>query len=140
MTELALGIISGGQALIDWFGRVPRFHDAELQEIRLASKGPSTLRIRTWQMTDQVDDRGYFVLDKHVMVTITLERVSSVALDHFNLPGIIDYLEITSVENGFQLSWTGSYGVEGRLRAGQLRIDFAPDGQVKRPPDLMQGE
>jgi hypothetical protein len=135
MNESVLNNLPGGQALIEWFGRVPRFHDAELQEIRLASNGPSTLRIRTWRMTNQVDDRGYFVLDKHAMVTITLERVSSVALDHFDLPGIIGDLEITSVENGFQLSWDGSYGVEGRLRAEQLRIDFTPGGQDKRPSD-----
>ena len=126
MTESVLNDIPGGQALIEWFGRVPRFHDAELQEIRLASNGPSTLRIRTWRMTDQVDDRGYFVLDKHAMVTITLERVCSVALDHFDLPGIIGALEITGVGNSFQLSWDGAYGVEGRLRAGQVRIEFTP--------------
>jgi hypothetical protein len=86
-------------------------------------------------MTDQVDARGYFILDKHAMVTITLEHVSSVALDHFDLPGIIGDLEIASAENGFRVSWEGSYGVEGRLDAKQLRVDFTPDGQDRGPSD-----
>jgi len=82
--------------LLAWFGRVPRFHDAELLEITLASKGESVLRIHTWEMTNQVDDRGYFVLDKHVVVTITLHSVTEISLSDFDLPGIIGSLEVTS--------------------------------------------
>jgi hypothetical protein len=52
MPATALGSVPGGQALIDWFGRTPRFHDAELLEINLASKGPSVLRIHAWQITE----------------------------------------------------------------------------------------
>ncbi len=81
--------IPGGQALIDWFGGVPRFHDAKLLDIRLVSKGTSTVHIHAWRTTDQVDDRGYFVLDKHVMVDFDLQEVTFVALTEFNLPGII---------------------------------------------------
>jgi hypothetical protein len=126
MPEAALGSVPGGQALIDWFGRTPRFHDAELLEINLASNGPSVLRIHTWQITDKVDDRGYFVLDKHAVVTITLDQATYVALTDFNLPGIIFDLEVTRTEDGWQLLWSGSYGVEGTLRARQMHIGFAP--------------
>ena len=127
MTESAFGSIPGGPALIEWFGFVPNFHDAELVEVRLASNDTSTLRIRAFRMTDKVDGRGYFILDKHAVVTILLEGVTYVALNHFNLPGIIFDLKVTSTERGFELVWTGSYGVEGTLRATRLRIDFVPD-------------
>ena len=30
--------IPGGKALVDWFGRVPSFHDAELLEITFPGK------------------------------------------------------------------------------------------------------
>jgi hypothetical protein len=89
MTNTTFSEIPGGQTLIDWFAHVPRFHDANLLEITLASKGTSTLRIHAWRMTDKVDDRGYYVLDKHVVVAIDLEEVTYVALTDFNLPGII---------------------------------------------------
>jgi hypothetical protein len=81
--------IPGWQALVEWFGGVPRFHDANLLDVRLASGGPSVLTIHAWRMTEEVDDQGYFVLDKHVTVTITLDDVTEVTLTHFNLPGII---------------------------------------------------
>lgn len=130
MSETALAAVPGGQALIDWFGRVHHFHDAELLEVKLVSNGPSTLRIRTWRMTDKVDARGYFVLDKHIVVTILMEGITHIELDHFHLPAIIFDLQITRAEDGYWLTWTSSYGVEGSLRAAQLRIDLAPDAPM----------
>jgi len=34
---------SRGEALVEWFGRVPRFHDAELLEITFSGKGAGLL-------------------------------------------------------------------------------------------------
>ncbi|HWE75563.1 MAG TPA: hypothetical protein VG328_20560 [Stellaceae bacterium] len=39
--------IPGGEALFGWFGRVPRFHDANLLEISF-SDGAGLLRIHAW--------------------------------------------------------------------------------------------
>jgi len=63
MTSPVWDTITGGQSLIEWFGRIPRFHDAEVVDISIAAKTPTIIRIRAWIMTDRVDDRGYFVLD-----------------------------------------------------------------------------
>jgi Immunity protein 50 len=133
MSATVLATIPGGNALFEWFGRTPNFHDAEVQEIKLASSGPSTLRVRTWEITNTVDSRGYFVLDKHVLVTFTLEEVSYIALDHFNLPGIVFDLEVTNADGGFQVRWSGSYGVEGTLRAKKMRIGFSPSELGRTP-------
>jgi hypothetical protein len=124
--EAILQDIPGGRALLDWFGRVPRFHDANLLAITLNSKGLSVMRVHTWQMTNKVDARGYIELDKHVVVTITLEEVTDVTLTEFNLPGIIFDLEITKVDESMQLAWGGSYGVSGTLRAKKIRFDLQP--------------
>lgn len=126
MDKTVLHTIPGGQALIEWFGRVPYFHDAELLEINLATKGQSSLRIHAFQMTNTVDERGYFALDKHVIVTITLDSVTHVSLSDFNLQGIIGALEVTRVADEIQLAWDVSYGVQGMLRAKQARIDLQP--------------
>jgi hypothetical protein len=56
---------------------VPRFHDAELFEITFFGKGAGRLCIHAWNMTDKVDAQGYFVLDKHAVVTLALEGVSA---------------------------------------------------------------
>jgi hypothetical protein len=134
MSASVLTSIPGGQALVDWFGFAHRFHDAEMQDITLASGGSSTLRLRTWRITNALDGRGYFILDKHVIVTIVLEEITYVALEHFNLPGIVHDLDMTGVAGGFQVRWTGSYGIEGTLMAKSIRIDFTPTEPDRPPP------
>jgi hypothetical protein len=129
--EATLYDIPEGKALLDWFGRTPRFHDAEMLEIVLASNGQSSLKIHTWEMTDKVDAKGYFVLDKHVVVTITLKEVTHIALTDFNLTGIIADLKITPTDEGYEFAWESSYGVEGTLRAKRARFDL----QAGKPGD-----
>ena len=44
--------IQGGPELLTWFGRVPRFHDAEILSLNLDRKGQSTILVHAWNMTD----------------------------------------------------------------------------------------
>ena len=90
-----LSDVAGAQAVIEWFGRFPLFHDAHLNEIVLSSKGPSWLRIATWNITDKIDDKGYFILEKHAVVVITLHDITSANLGNFNFPGIILSMRIS---------------------------------------------
>jgi hypothetical protein len=126
MDDSAFASIPGGQALIDWFGRVPHFHDGNLFEINLSSGEPSTIRIHTFGISEQLDESGRYVLDRHATVTFTLEVIGYVELSDFGLPGIIFDLEVTKVDDGYQLAWSGSYGVAGTIRAQRLRADLQP--------------
>ncbi len=122
-----LSTVPGGQSLIQWFGRVPRFRDAEVLDITIAAGMPSVLRIHTWISTDKVDDRGKSVTDRHAIVTVSLDEVTYIALTDFNMmPGIIFDLEMSRFEDEFQIFWFGSYGVAGTLRARRIHIDFQP--------------
>jgi hypothetical protein len=85
MTSSALSTIPGGQSLIEWFGRVPHFHDAEVLDISIEAKTPSFVKTHAWVMTDKVDDRGYFVTERHAIVTISLDEVTYIALSNFNV-------------------------------------------------------
>jgi hypothetical protein len=126
MTTTALHAIPGGQALIDWFGHAPNFHDADLMAINIISNGASVLKLWTWSMTDNVDDQGYFVLEKHIFVDIILREVTYIALNEFHLPGIVFQLHITKSGDEFDVSWDGSYGVSGTVRARQVSIESRP--------------
>jgi hypothetical protein len=127
MSGSALHDIPGGEALLGWFGCVPRFHDAKLREITFSGKGSGQLRIHAWNMTNKVDARGYFVLDKHVVVTLALEGVSAISCTNFDMvPAIIFDLEITSLDQGFRLEWSASYGVSGSISAKEVRITLEP--------------
>jgi Immunity protein 50 len=128
MTNSTWETIPGGQSLIEWLGRAPRFHDAEVLDISISAKTLSFIRIHTWNMTDKVDDRGYFVTERHAVVTISLNEVTSIALNGFDvMPGIIFDLEVSSIEDGFPVAWSGSYGVAGILRAKRISVDFEPE-------------
>jgi hypothetical protein len=127
MSGPALHDIPGGEALFDWFGRVPRFHDAELLEITFSGKGSGLLRIHAWNTTNKVNARGYFVLDKHVVVTLALEAVSAIDCTNFDMvPAIILDLEITRIDQGFRLEWSASYGASGSISAKEVRITLEP--------------
>jgi hypothetical protein len=116
--------VDGAQALIDWLGFVPSFHDAELLDIELFSNRLGRLRLHAFRMTDKVDDKGYFILDRHVLVTLTLEEVRQISLDYFELRGIISRLQITKTDKRYRVEWQSSYGVDGTIVAKNLRIDF----------------
>ena len=127
MSGSALHNIPGGEALFDWFGRVPRFHDAKLLEITFSGKGSGLLRIHAWNMTNKVDARGHFVRDKHVVVTLALEAISAINCTNFDIvPAVIFDLEITRLDQGFRLAWSASYGVTGSISAKQVRITLEP--------------
>lgn len=130
MSESALPDIPGGKALIDWFGRVPRFHDGELLEVVLSGTGKGTglLRIHAWNMTDEVDAQGYVVLDKHAVVTLALEGVSRVDCTDFDMvPAIILDMQVTRSGEHVRVEWDASYGLYGSVTASHMQISFEPE-------------
>jgi hypothetical protein len=81
--------IPDGSDLVAWFGCVPSFHDAEIVRLDLHRRAPSTLSIHAWNMTKEVDDRDYLVLDNHAVVTFLLEDILDLQLDGFSHQNVI---------------------------------------------------
>jgi hypothetical protein len=52
----------------------PTFHDAEVLSLTLERKGLSRPRVHTWHMTNQVDERGHYVLTKQIAVGHILQN------------------------------------------------------------------
>lgn len=130
--------LPGGAALIEWFGFVPSFHDATVEGLKI-SEGASTLRLKAFRMTNQVDAAGYHVLDKHALVTIGLSRVSGISLTG-NASSIISELRIRRLTadasdwlscggpkaGDFEIDFASSYGLYGRLYGRDLVFGFTP--------------
>lgn len=130
--------LPGGQAVIDWFGFVPSFHDAELDRLEVA-KGAASIALRAFRMTDAVDAKGVFVLDKHAVVTLHLSDVTGLHLTG-NAASILSELGIRRVgaaPAGFstcggptagdiEVSFETSYGLEGSVFARALSFSFDP--------------
>ncbi len=136
--------VSGGPELLAWFGYVPSFHDAEIIGLHLNRTGPSTLRIHTWDVTGKVDSKGFFVHEKDVVVTFTLEEIESLELEGFSHQNVIGGLELNRIEaetskfgmqsirpprsqpDFYEIVLHPCYGLAGTIRARRVSLALAP--------------
>lgn len=118
--------ITGAQELYDWFGFWPSFHDAEVIELHLNRRAPSCLAIHTWEMTNRLDSKGYYELEKHVVVEFTFEDISALSLEGFGQQNVIFGLAIEKTEAGFRLTLDPCYGLSGSIAAERMSISLTP--------------
>jgi hypothetical protein len=121
-----LSEISGGAELQEWFGYWPSFHDAEIISLHLNREANSSLRVHTWEMTKEMDDKGYYVLTKHIVVEFIFEAVSALSLEGFNAQNVIFGLAIEKTDSGFLVMLDNCYGVSGSIEAGRISLRLTP--------------
>jgi hypothetical protein len=74
-------LIRDSQKLTDIFGYWPSFHDAEVLEVNLWRGNIDqqeglylfpvlTLKMHVWKLTNEVDSKGYLVLQHHTLTTL----------------------------------------------------------------------
>lgn len=137
----AYRLIDGGLDLLDWFGRVPSFHDAEIISLALNRKGDSLLTLHGWIMTDKKDEKGYFVLEKHAVVSFTMREIFDLQLDGFGHQNVIGSLDLhhgppnperrqlytqRDITDAFELTLEPCFGMDGVIRCKQLSVSVKP--------------
>ncbi len=122
--ESNLAEIPGAAALIEWFGFIPDFHDAEILDIELSRQKAGLLQFHAFRMTNQLDSSGHYILDRHVLVNLVMEGITDLSLSDFHLPGIVSQLWIKKVGDSFRIAWDASYGVSGTITAKSVRIEL----------------
>jgi hypothetical protein len=125
--------IDGAEELHDWFGRWPSFHDSEIVGLHLNRVGPSSLVIHTWETTDKLDERNYYILTKHVVVEFVLTDVSELELNGFSNQNVLFGLAIEKKDAGFRLSLDPCYGLAGTIEAKTIRIRLTPGKPTDYP-------
>jgi hypothetical protein len=133
--------ISGGSDLISWFGHTPSFHDAEIVSFNLNRRSASTLVLHTWNTTREVDGRGYFVLDKHAVVTFLLEEILDLELGGFSHQNVVFGLVLRRAPDrpdrspfyfrdgsadDFEIELEPCFGLSGRIRCRRVSVTFVP--------------
>lgn len=118
----ALEAVAGARSLYDWFGYWPNFHDAEVISLHLNRRAPSSLAIHTWETTKDVDDKGFYVLAKQVVVEFAMKEVVGLDLNGFNYQNVISGLAIERTDNGYRLALEDSHGIAGDLEARDISI------------------
>ena len=118
--------VEGAQAVADWFGEWPSFHDAEVLELHLARRGVSWLKLHAWRRTDEVEADGTFVLDRHAVVSFQLQDVLDLELADFSGQNVIAGLSIEPGERGLRLVLQPCFGLAGYIEASAISVHLAP--------------
>lgn len=86
--------IRNHEAVVSFFGHWPLFHDAKVTAYEAGADSIS-VTLHTWQITDEVDARGYFVLRNHALVSFQFDSLSEVKMHAFRSGNILFGLEIS---------------------------------------------
>lgn len=116
----------GAVDLYEWFGYWPEFHDAEILSLHLNRTGISQIRLHTWEMTSEIDDHGFYVLRKHVIIEFTFENIRGVDLAGFNHQNVISELAISRTNSGFRVDLGACYGLAGSIIADKIALRLMP--------------
>lgn len=128
--------IKNSAAITSVFGRWPSFHDAEVVRLELsrqldASFGPALVaEIHVFSMTSQVDERGYFVCDKHSIVVLKFDGVEDLELDGFNHQNALSELDISDAgpKSLFEVYFDPAYGVGTQFKCRTIEVASVTPG------------
>jgi hypothetical protein len=119
MEKGAVSELAGVEAVTQWFGRWPNFHDAEVISVFLARKKESVLRVYPYHP------------QKPATVDFILEDLTDVDLNDFSCQNVINSLEVETTidQNGdrvYRVTLAPCYGMAGRIDAKSLRVELSP--------------
>jgi hypothetical protein len=111
--------LNGSDAVMQWFGGWPSFHDAEVISLHMARAGESVLRVYPYYP------------DKPATVDFIFEEITDVELADFSGQNVIFYLGIEEVidqtkEKAIRVTLGPCYGLAGRIDAKRLRVELVP--------------
>lgn len=113
--------------VIQWFGYLPNFHDAEVLSIDLRrGPEPSVIRIDAWRTSNEVDADGYFKRDRRAVVRLYLAGVIQQQLSDWNHQNVLNKLTVSEAEGGWMLALEGTFGLDGYVVAQQISVEIEP--------------
>jgi hypothetical protein len=117
----------GWKAVIEWFGCMPNFHDAEVLSLELR-RAPelSVVRVHVWRTLDEVDEGGYFRRDRHAVVSFVLKDIIRQELRWWNHQNVLSGLHIAESPDGATLVLEAIYGIEGEIVAKEISLAIEP--------------
>lgn len=115
------------KAVTDLYGHWPSFHDANVIAYEI-SNDIINLALHNWQMTKEVDEKGYFVLKDHSLVSFRFKDIYDVNMDSFASGNILFGLEfIPNSDASFKVELDSVMDMSGSFsaRSGEV-ISIVP--------------
>jgi hypothetical protein len=112
--------IGGSEKLTTIFGRWPSFHDAEVIDLHLREGDPAenrpplpvlTTKVHLWELTNEIDAQGYYVLRHHTLATLRFHDVLDLKMKGFTHQNVIFGLSIVPQERS-EGPWKLVFAVE----------------------------
>lgn len=128
--------------IVERFGGWPSFHDAEVVSVLLSGHHPNLpscdMVVHAWLRTNEVDDRGYYVREKHSLVTLRFEELMGSEFSDFNHQNCLDSLgieeEMFGNEPSLRVQFPTNYGLDGWLVCRRIVvIGVQPCDENARP-------
>ena len=126
--------INGVELVTSVFGSWPSFHDAEVVSLRVERTstyqwGPRLLAdVHVFEMTSEVDSRGYYVLRNHTLVSFQFDGVQDLELTGFNNQNAISELGIRGISTAafpdpsWHVLFDGVHGVTAEFRCREVTV------------------
>jgi hypothetical protein len=111
--------LTGAEAVCQWVGSWPSFHDAEVISLSPSRRGQSILRVYPCYP------------NKPAVVDFIFENVTLIELQDFSCQNVIMSLGVKTAtdQNGdkvYQLVLGPCYGLAGKIAAKSLRVELSP--------------
>lgn len=119
----AVKIVDNAEAVLEWFGFWPTFHDAEVLTVALRRDLPSTIEILT--ALPRVRERaGELIAGRAtvVVVTFTFGRVVDVRMEDFSTQNVIASLLIALRGDTIRVEIYPSFGIGGYIETDRLSV------------------
>ncbi len=129
------GLLDNESAVEDAFGYWPSFHDAEVHWLRLEryfkeelgySESAVEFLIHCWEMTKEVDAKGYYILHKHHLVRFRFEGLGESNLSGFNHQNAVFGIIICMAEGDglkkIKVEFEPAHGLSGYFTAASGRV------------------
>jgi len=129
--------IEGSEKLVSRFGYWPTFHDAEVVHFNLWRGNigsnpegdwtePELLsKIHVWEMTNEVDDKGYLVHRHNTLVTLRFSGIDQFTMDGFNHQNAIMGLSIApsdDMSGRYQVIFAPAFGIGAEFTCSSISI------------------
>ena len=126
--------IQNSQLLTGIFGYWPSFHDAEVISFEMfrgsenANEPLFKVKVHVFEMTNQVDDRGFFVLKNHSLVTFLFRGVDESHIKWFNQQNVLQELAIIDISSRqlenlrFDVHFASAFGIDAEFKCKSVEI------------------
>jgi hypothetical protein len=99
----------------------PSFHDAEVLNIE-RTEDSCLATIHVFEMTNEVDPQGYFVLRRHHLVTFCMLGVSSNSLPESYSGDVLNSLEISKQDRQIKIDFESHMGNDGAVLCDSVTV------------------